>query len=59
LKAFREEKNPSGCVKLTAQAAAMLADVLNGFAAQGGPDMSEYFHQTREKKRVGSCPFSS
>lgn len=59
LNAFGEEKNPSGCVKLTARAAVILADVVRSFATKGGPDMGEYFHQTREKKRVGSCPFSS
>jgi C_GCAxxG_C_C family probable redox protein len=59
VRAFGEQKNPSGCMKLTARAAVMLADVLKGFAAQGGQDMSECFLHTREKKRLGSCPFSS
>jgi C_GCAxxG_C_C family probable redox protein len=59
LKAFGEAKNPSGCVKLTAQAAAALVGLVNEFASQGGPDITEYFQQAREKKRRGSCPFSS
>ncbi|MEW6667247.1 MAG: C-GCAxxG-C-C family protein [Thermodesulfobacteriota bacterium] len=59
VKAFGEQKNPAGCMKLTAQAAAALAGVVNEFAAQGGLDPNEYFQQSREKRRAGRCPFSS
>lgn len=59
LKSFREQENPIGCVKLTATATAMLAHLLNEFEDNEMLSLHTYWRQSREKVKVGSCPFSA
>ena len=57
LEGFSEQENPIGCVKLTANAAVILADLLNELGLKAGTDPSTFSLQQREKVALGHCPF--
>lgn len=56
---FKEEKNPLGCVKLTAQTAVILAHLLDrlGLGAETHPNT--FCDQPGKKLQLGQCPFSA
>jgi C_GCAxxG_C_C family probable redox protein len=58
LDGFTEEEGVIGCAKLTANAAAVLADWLKEFEKQNDIDMDAYCLRAREKAALGACPFS-
>lgn len=55
---FPEEEGMMGCVKLTADAAAHLAELLAEFETAKETDMETFCYQPREKAAPGTCPFS-
>jgi C_GCAxxG_C_C family probable redox protein len=59
LNGFKEEQNPLGCAKLTAQTSVILADLLNEFGLKDAVDASVFSSQPRPKVELGSCPFSA
>jgi C_GCAxxG_C_C family probable redox protein len=58
LDGFSEQGNPLGCVKLTANAAVILAELLNELGLKAGIDLNSFSVQPREKVALGHCPFS-
>ena len=56
---FKEQENPVGCVKLTANAAAILADLLSEFEAKSETSLDTFCCQPRDKVEPGQCPFSA
>ncbi|MBI5969140.1 MAG: C_GCAxxG_C_C family protein [Deltaproteobacteria bacterium] len=59
LEGFNHQDNPLGCVKLTAEASVILADLLRDFEQQKGMGFDSYCCQPRNKKELGACPFSA
>ena len=57
LDALSEQENPLGCVKLTAEASEILADLLNDFQEKRGLECWTYRIQPRNKVDLGRCPF--
>ncbi|MCP4667764.1 MAG: hypothetical protein GY849_15520, partial [Deltaproteobacteria bacterium] len=47
-----------GCVKLTAQAAVILADLLNEFEKDREIDVHTFHCLPRDHVELGGCPFS-
>jgi len=54
---FDEQENRMGCVKLTAEASVILANLLNEFGSNKGVDFDQYGARPREKVKLGQCPF--
>ena len=59
LDSFHEQENPLGCVNLTAEAAEILAGLLNDLLGKKGLDYLAYRDQPREKVGLGHCPFKA
>ena len=59
LDSFSEQENPLGCVKLTAEASVLLADLLKDFQVKRGLDCQAYRTQPRNKVELGRCPFQA
>jgi C_GCAxxG_C_C family probable redox protein len=59
LDGFGEQQSPSDCVKLTAEAAVILADVVNDFRTKTDVSFDSYRFQPREKITLGQCPFKA
>ena len=59
LNGFKEQQNPLGCVKLTAETTVILADLLNEFGLQAEVDAKIFSGQPRAKVELGQCPFSA
>lgn len=59
LDSFSEQENPLGCVKLTAEASVLLADLLKEFQVKKGLDYQAYRTQPRNKVELGRCPFQA
>ncbi len=59
LDSFNEQENPFGCVNLTAEAAEILAGLLNDFLGKKGMEYQAYCCQPKEKVGPGQCPFNS
>ena len=59
LDSFGEQQTPLDCVKLTAEAAVILADVLNDFRTKTDVTFDTYRFQPREKMGLGQCPFKA
>ena len=59
LDSFGEQQNPLDCVKLTAEAAVILADVLNEFRTKTDVTFDSYRFPPREKIALGQCPFKA
>lgn len=59
LDSFSEQENPMGCVKLTAEASVLLADLLKDFQMKKGLDYQAYRTQPRNKVELGRCPFQA
>ena len=57
LDSFNEQENPLGCVKLTAEASSILAELLGDFQEKNGLEFKTYQTQHRHKVDLGSCPF--
>ena len=57
LEGFQKQENPYGCVKLTASASAILADLLKEFEKEKQSDIKTICCQPREKVELGQCPF--
>ncbi|MCP4668987.1 MAG: C_GCAxxG_C_C family protein [Deltaproteobacteria bacterium] len=58
LQGFSQNGNHGGCVKLTAQATVMLADLLNAFEKDREIDVHAFPYQPRDHVELGGCPFS-
>ena len=58
LEEFNKQENPYGCVKLTASASIMLADILNEFEKEKQTDINTICCQPKEKVEQGQCPFN-
>jgi arsenite methyltransferase len=58
LKGFNNQENPLGCVKLTAEAAVILAELLKDFEQKKDMEFDRYYDQPRERVEPGTCPFS-
>jgi C_GCAxxG_C_C family probable redox protein len=59
LNGFREEKNPLGCVKLTAETTVILAHLLDGLDLGAEPHPNTFSDQPGKKLQLGQCPFSA
>ena len=57
LEGFNKQENPYGCVKLTAAASIILAEILNEFEKEKQTDINTLCCQPREKVELGQCPF--
>ena len=57
LKGMGEQKDHPDCVRLTAEAAVILVDLLHEFAEQRNGDLRTICCQPRESVAVGHCPF--
>jgi C_GCAxxG_C_C family probable redox protein len=55
LEGFKKQENPFGCVKLTAAASVILADILTEFEKE--TDINTLCCQPRDKVELGQCPF--
>ncbi len=56
LEGFKEQAE---CAKLTANAAVILADLLNGFGLESEVNLNTISVQPRGEVQLGSCPFSA
>jgi C_GCAxxG_C_C family probable redox protein len=56
---FKDRQNPLGCVKLTANGAVMLADLLHEFGIKGELTPDTFYSQPRDRVELGQCPFSA
>lgn len=59
LNGFEEERNPVGCVKLTAETTVILANLLDGLGLKAGIHPMAITGQSKEKLELGQCPFSA
>jgi C_GCAxxG_C_C family probable redox protein len=59
LDSFAEAENPLGCVKLTAEACVILADLLDEFEEKGDIKVAAYPSHQRGKVELGRCPFAA
>ncbi|MFH1911323.1 MAG: C-GCAxxG-C-C family protein [Pseudomonadota bacterium] len=59
LDGFSEQETPLGCPKLTAEAALILADLLDDFEGKKAVRLDAYPSQPRYKVELGKCPFVS
>jgi hypothetical protein len=59
LNGFKEEQNPLGCAKLTAETTVILADLLDEFGLKDAVDATSFSRQPRSKVELGCCPFSA
>ncbi|MCJ7773314.1 MAG: C-GCAxxG-C-C family protein [Desulfobacterales bacterium] len=57
LEGFNKQENPFGCVKLTASASIILADILTEFEKEKQIDINTLSCQPRDKVELGQCPF--
>ncbi|UCD32124.1 MAG: C_GCAxxG_C_C family protein [Desulfobacterales bacterium] len=58
LEGFYDKEGMIECVKLTADATAFLAKLLNAFEKKKEIDMDAFCNQPRESVALGTCPFS-
>ena len=58
LEGFSQNGNQGNCVRLTAEATVMLADLLNEFEKKKEVDVQTFCCQPKDKVALGSCPFS-
>jgi C_GCAxxG_C_C family probable redox protein len=59
LDGFKEQQNPLGCVKLTAETTVILSDLLNELGLKDEAGASVLYSQPRSKVELGQCPFSA
>jgi C_GCAxxG_C_C family probable redox protein len=56
---LEDSNDPVGCAKLTADAAIILAGLLNEFGLERNTGLDNCFAQPREKVAFAQCPFSA
>jgi C_GCAxxG_C_C family probable redox protein len=59
LNGFKEQQNPLGCVKLTAETTVILARLLDELGLKAEIHPNTFSGQPREKLELGQCPFSA
>ena len=59
LNGFKEEQNPLGCAKLTAETTVILAALLDELGLQAEGDAKIISGLPRSKVELGQCPFSA
>lgn len=59
LNGFKEQQNPLGCAKLTAETTVILAHLLDEFGLKAEVDPRTFSGQPRAKVELGQCPFSA
>ena len=59
LNGFKEEKNPLGCAKLTAETTLILAELLNDFGVKNAGDASLLTSRPEPRVELGCCPFGA
>jgi C_GCAxxG_C_C family probable redox protein len=56
---FKEQQNPLGCVKLTAETSVVLANLLDGLGLKNEVHPIAFSGQPEKKLELGQCPFSA
>jgi len=59
LEGFSENGNPLGCVKLTANAAVLLAELINERQETNQKDLPTLYSKPRGRVELGQCPFGA